>query len=90
MSKTLNALAKGRQPTDQNFDFKSKGNLAYLGDWKALYDRSSTGGESATGSAAFLVWRSAYFATTLSWRNRILVPFFWFMNWAFGRNVARF
>jgi len=90
VSNTLNALAKGRTPRDEKFEFKSKGNLAYIGDWKALYDRSSTGGNSATGRAAFVLWRSAYFATTLSWRNRILVPFFWFMNWCFGRNVARF
>lgn len=90
VTKTLNSLARGSTPTDQVFEFKSKGNLAYLGDWKALYDRTSSGGDKTSGGAAFLLWRSAYFATTLSIRNKIMVPFFWFMNWAFGRDVTRF
>lgn len=90
VTKTLNDLAKGKTPTEEQFNFKDNGSLAYLGDWKALYDKSKSGGDTATGSAAFLLWRSAYFATTLSIRNKILVPFFWFMNWAFGRNIARF
>jgi NADH dehydrogenase FAD-containing subunit len=53
---------------------------------KAIYDRTGTGaGEDGfmskeTGKMAWLLWRSAYFTMTLSWRNKILVPVYWFMN----------
>lgn len=50
----LNKLAKGRTPPDQEFKWKNQGSLAYLGDWKALYDRSTGGGGSASGTAAFV------------------------------------
>lgn len=90
VTKTLNKLAQGGTPTDQKFAFNDRGNLAYLGDWKALYDRSKSGGDTSSGNTAFLLWRSAYFATTLSIRNKIAVPFYWLMNWAFGRDVTRF
>lgn len=86
----LNKLAKGRTPPDEDFQWKNKGSLAYLGDWKALYDRSTGGGGSAGGTAAFVLWRSAYFSMQLSWRNRITVPFYWMLNWLFGRDITRF
>ena len=70
VTKTLNKLAQGGTPTDQKFAFNDRGNLAYLGDWKALYDRSKSGGDTSSGNTAFLLWRSAYFATTLSIRNK--------------------
>ena len=50
----LNKLAKGKTPPDQEFKWKNQGSLAYLGDWKALYDRSTGGGGSASGTAAFV------------------------------------
>lgn len=105
---TLNKLAKGRTPPDQDFKWKNQGSLAYLGNWKALYDRTTGGGGSASGTAAFVsgasrdyveselmcyykvLWRSAYFSMQLSWRNRITVPFYWMLNWMFGRDITRF
>ncbi|THH02946.1 hypothetical protein EW145_g6668 [Phellinidium pouzarii] len=36
----LNRLVRDR-PTTDAFHFRSQGNLAYLGDWKALYDRTT-------------------------------------------------
>ena len=56
---------------------------------KAIYDRGSSkngnGDKPApftkeTGRVAWLLWRSAYFTRTLSVRNKILVPFYWFLN----------
>ncbi|KAJ7177882.1 NDE1, mitochondrial external NADH dehydrogenase [Mycena filopes] len=70
------------------------GSLAYIGDWKAIYDNS--GGKDdkiiskESGRVAWLLWRSAYFTMTLSWRNKILVPMYWFLNWIFGRDITRF
>ncbi|THH31846.1 hypothetical protein EUX98_g2351 [Antrodiella citrinella] len=39
---------------------------------------------------AWLLWRSAYFTQTVSIRNKILVPTYWFINWIFGRDLTRF
>lgn len=50
----LNKLARGRKPSEEDFKWKNQGSLAYLGDWKALYDRSKEGGSSASGTAAFV------------------------------------
>ena len=70
VSKSLNMMAKGRGATAEAFEFKSKGSLAYIGDWKALMDNSQSGHENVSGSAAFVLWRSAYTITTLSLRNK--------------------
>lgn len=92
VTRVLNSLVRERQITDP-FHFRNQGSLAYLGDWKALYDHSKLevgpkGGEA--GRLAWLLWRSAYFTRTLSIRNKITVPFYWFLNWIFGRDLTRF
>ncbi|KAH7909184.1 FAD/NAD(P)-binding domain-containing protein [Hygrophoropsis aurantiaca] len=90
--KKLNKIVKDQEYT-KPFEFHNQGSLAYLGDWKAIYDRS--GAESGiktkeSGRLAWLLWRSAYFTMTLSVRNKILVPTYWFLNWIFGRDLTRF
>ncbi|KAI0753299.1 FAD/NAD-P-binding domain-containing protein [Daedaleopsis nitida] len=79
------------------FKFQNAGSLAYVGDWNAVLDRTqaATGPraketQTATGRVAWLLWRSAYFTKTLSVRNKILVPMYWFLNWIFGRDLSRF
>lgn len=91
VTRRLNKTIKGVKHTDP-FVFHNAGSLAYLGDWKAIYDRSKTDRVKTkeTGRIAWLLWRSAYFTKTLSYRNKILVPFYWFMNWIFGRDLSRF
>ncbi|KAF7965626.1 hypothetical protein HWV62_42615 [Athelia sp. TMB] len=89
--KKLNKIIKDREHMDP-FEFHNQGSLAYIGDWKAIYDRS--GAESVKtkeqGRIAWLLWRSAYFTATLSVRNKILVPTYWFLNWIFGRDITKF
>ncbi|KAJ3553506.1 hypothetical protein NP233_g12626 [Leucocoprinus birnbaumii] len=93
----LNKLAMDKECT-KPFVFHNQGSLAYIGNWKAIYDRSSTLPEGEkdkfmskeTGRVAWLLWRSAYFTMTLNWRNKILVPTYWFLNWLFGRDLTRF
>ncbi|RXW23234.1 hypothetical protein EST38_g2629 [Candolleomyces aberdarensis] len=95
MAKKLNKIGND-QEHDKPFEFHNQGSLAYIGSWKAIYDRPSAPGEEQgfmskeTGRVAWLLWRSAYFTMTLSWRNKILVPTYWFMNWIFGRDLTRF
>ncbi|KAH8112294.1 FAD/NAD-binding domain-containing protein [Phellopilus nigrolimitatus] len=86
VTRVLNRLARERSLPEPAV-------LAYLGDWKALYDRTSVEsgpkGKEA-GRLAWLLWRSAYFTRTLSIRNKITVPYYWFLNWIFGRDLTRF
>ncbi|KAG1742979.1 FAD/NAD(P)-binding domain-containing protein [Suillus occidentalis] len=91
LARKLNKIVKDQEHT-KPFEFQNQGSLAYLGDWKAIYDRSSadTVKTKETGRVAWLLWRSAYFTMTLSIRNKILVPTYWFLNWIFGRDLTRF
>ncbi|KAJ7135458.1 NDE1, mitochondrial external NADH dehydrogenase [Mycena crocata] len=87
----LNKLVRD-QESPKPFKFENQGSLAYLGDWKAIYDNSGKDKivSKESGRVAWLLWRSAYFTMTLSWRNKILVPTYWFLNWIFGRDITRF
>ncbi|KAG1732120.1 NDE1, mitochondrial external NADH dehydrogenase [Suillus lakei] len=78
LAQKLNKIVKDQEHT-KPFEFQNQGSLAYLGDWKAIYDRSSadTVKTKETGRVAWLLWRSAYFTMTLSIRNKILVPTYW-------------
>ncbi|KAG7095627.1 hypothetical protein E1B28_006351 [Marasmius oreades] len=91
--KKLNKVVRDKEYT-QPFKFNNRGSLAYIGNWKAVYDRSAVDKDGPlskeTGRTAWLIWRSAYFTMTLSARNKILVPFYWFLNWIFGRDLTRF
>jgi len=91
LAQKLNKIVKDQEHT-KAFEFHNKGSLAYLGDWKAIYDRSSAENVKTkeSGRLAWLLWRSAYFTMTLSVRNKILVPTYWFLNWIFGRDLTRF
>lgn len=83
-------LAKqlNRDTIDNNaFTYKDLGVMAYVGNWNAIMQ--SSGGD-VSGRVAWLIWRGAYLAKSISWRNRILIPTYWFVNWLFGRDISRF
>ncbi|OBT86268.1 hypothetical protein VE02_05574 [Pseudogymnoascus sp. 03VT05] len=85
LARRLNAGDIGR---GVGFSYKNLGVMTYLGNWKAIMQ---TGGNSeVTGFAAWLVWRGAYLTQTISWRNKLLIPIYWLINWAFGRDIGRF
>ncbi|KAH9885261.1 FAD/NAD-P-binding domain-containing protein [Cubamyces lactineus] len=96
LTKRLNRLIKGATAADADarpFKFQNAGSLAYVGDWEAIFDRTKAARGpkgKETGRLAWLLWRSAYFTKTLSVRNKILVPMYWFLNWIFGRDLTRF
>ena len=80
----------------KTFTFRNLGVMAYLGNSKALFqggdalknrDGKTTG---IKGWVAFLIWRGAYLTMTLSWRNKLLIPFQWVIVKLFGRDVSRF
>ncbi|KAL8742394.1 MAG: hypothetical protein Q9190_005107 [Brigantiaea leucoxantha] len=80
------------------FEFRDMGLMTYLGDWKGLLQVPGGSGEKGLGKwakglrgrVAWLVWRGAYLGLSFSWRNRVLIPVYWVLNWAFGRDITRF
>ncbi|KAF2687808.1 pyridine nucleotide-disulfide oxidoreductase-like protein [Lentithecium fluviatile CBS 122367] len=73
---------------EAGFSFKNMGVMAYIGNWNALFQGS--GGGNISGRTAFLIWRGAYLTKSVSWRNKILIPVYWMINWMFGRDISRF
>lgn len=71
-----------------SFTYKDLGTLAYIGNWDALFQGG--GGGRLQGYLAWIMWRGAYLTKTVSWRNKILVPVYWAVNWLFGRDISRF
>jgi NADH dehydrogenase FAD-containing subunit len=72
------------------FVFAHRGMMAYVGGWQAVADvQAGTHHLEGSGRLAWLLWRSAYFVMTVSWRNKVLIPMYWFLTWAFGRDISR-
>jgi len=87
--------------TNGGFRFNNKGVLTYVGDSKGLV-QTPDGSEqdsstvqklvpdSIKGKAAYAAWKGAYWSMSMSWRNRILIPVYWAVNYVFGRDISRF
>lgn len=58
----------------KGFTYKDLGVMAYVGNWNAIVQ--SSGGD-VSGRVAWFIWRGAYLAKSVSWRNRILIPVYW-------------
>ncbi|KAI6352945.1 hypothetical protein MCOR25_009255 [Pyricularia grisea] len=81
------AMNKGNIAESKPFSFRNWGTMAYLGGWRAIHQSSA---DELRGRAAWVLWRTAYLTKSLSVRNKIVVPFFWFISWLFGRDISRF
>lgn len=77
----------GGAPADKPFRFRNWGTLTYLGGWKAIHQSSA---DQLRGWLAWVLWRGAYLTRSMSWRNKLLVPVYWFVTWVFGRGISRF
>ena len=86
LARSLNDLAKGSPPAKEGFQYHHAGTLAYIGGWKALFQSEV----KVSGFSAWLLWRSAYFTKTVSIKNKILIPMYWFLTFVFGRDTTRF
>ncbi|KAG9122806.1 hypothetical protein FRC07_000650 [Ceratobasidium sp. 392] len=73
--------------TGLDFKFRNFGALAYLGGWRAILQGEK---QNVKGWAAWVIWRGAYLTKSVSWRNKILIPTLWMINWVFGRDISRF
>ncbi|KAK5664216.1 hypothetical protein OQA88_432 [Cercophora sp. LCS_1] len=73
--------------TTRPFKFRNWGTLTYLGGWKAIHQSSA---DELKGWVAWIVWRGAYLTKSMSVKNKIMVPLYWFVSWLFGRDISRF
>ncbi|KAH6851401.1 pyridine nucleotide-disulfide oxidoreductase-domain-containing protein [Alternaria rosae] len=76
--------------SSKGFTYRDLGTLAYIGNWNALFQGGGKWGGRLQGYVAWIIWRGAYLTRTVSWRNKVLVPVYWVVNWIFGRDVSRF
>ncbi|KAK4974453.1 hypothetical protein LTR42_005097 [Elasticomyces elasticus] len=72
----------------RGFSFANQGVMAYIGRWNAIVQMNN--GNAVSGRAAWIMWRGAYLTKSISWRNRILIPVYWMVNFVFGRDISRF
>jgi len=86
LAKLLNS---GGATSADDFVFKSKGMMAYLGGFNAVMSQLP-GLNRLTGFVAFLGWRFTYWFLQLSMRNRFMLSTDWFRTLVFGRDLTRF
>ncbi|TGO81323.1 hypothetical protein BPOR_1206g00010 [Botrytis porri] len=91
LGKRLNKMEKAGKigaAEDKGFTFRNMGVMTYVGGMKAIMQTDGKG--EIKGRTAWLIWRGAYLTQTISWRNKILIPMYWAINWLFGRDISRF
>jgi NADH dehydrogenase FAD-containing subunit len=93
-AKYLRSLLSKPSPSNTlPFRYKYAGSMAYIGGWKAIVDlplKETKVMIRPRGWIAWLFWRSAYFSMAVSWRNKVLIPMYWFLTWIFGRDTSKF
>ncbi|KAF7856363.1 hypothetical protein EAF04_009891 [Stromatinia cepivora] len=73
---------------DKGFTFRNMGVMTYVGGMRAIMQTDGKG--EIKGRTAWLIWRGAYLTQTIGWRNKLLIPMYWAINWVFGRDISRF
>lgn len=74
----------------QTFSFMNLGMITYLGRSRALLQTPGDRMEGIKGRTAWLLWRGAYMTFSVSWRNKILIPIYWYvltiacLFWGYG------
>ncbi|CAG8458914.1 4448_t:CDS:10 [Ambispora gerdemannii] len=92
LRRVLQGLAIDPQYVVNPFKFHNFGVMAYIGKKEALVDMTKAVSPQAkeSGMLAWLLWRSVYLSYTVSIRNRLLIPMYWFLTLLFGRDISRF
>ncbi|KAK9763239.1 hypothetical protein K7432_010282 [Basidiobolus ranarum] len=94
--KALNKLAREGTANildvTKPFDYHHIASMAYVGGWKAIVELGSDKKHDMkyAGWMSWLFWRSAYFTMSVSNKNKVLIPMYWFLTWIFGRDTSRF
>ena len=74
----------GQHP--KRFVYRSKGNLASLGQWQAL---AHVLGMQLSGFFAWFVWRTIYLANFASWSKRLQIAVDWTVNFFSPRDITK-
>ncbi|KAG9287047.1 hypothetical protein G9A89_023011 [Geosiphon pyriformis] len=92
LRKVLDDLSRDPNADVKPFVFHNLGVMAYIGKKEALVDLTKVVSPKAkeSGVLAWLLWRSVYFSYTVSLRNKLLIPMYWFLTFFFGRDITRF
>ncbi|KAI8576378.1 hypothetical protein K450DRAFT_274731 [Umbelopsis ramanniana AG] len=88
----FNKAAKNGLDTEvPEFSFHNRGSMAYIGSWEAVVDMTPVHKKASEGGhLAWFFWRSAYLSMSVSFRNKMLIPMFWFLTWMSGRDITKF
>lgn len=93
LAKQLNSNSNSNSNTDTDTDsfakpfrFRNWGVMTYLGSWRAIHQSEA----DLKGWAAWVLWRTAYLTRSMSLRNKVMIPVYWFVTWVFGRDISRF
>ncbi len=70
----------------KKFTYKSRGNLASLGQWHAIADLPLI---SFTGPVAWFLWRTIYLHNFISWRKRFKITLDWTINIFSHRDITQ-
>ncbi|KAG0318563.1 hypothetical protein BGZ99_005592 [Dissophora globulifera] len=95
LRKALNKLARNPEKSMEEitapFSFRNLGSMAYIGNMEAVVDLTKVN-ETAknSGRLAWVFWRSSYLSMSVSTRNKMLIPMYWFLTFVFGRDVTSF
>ncbi|KAK3596266.1 hypothetical protein CHS0354_038884 [Potamilus streckersoni] len=81
LAEQLNGKGEGKP-----FKFRSRGMLAYIGQYQGLTDLPEF---KLQGFPSWFLWRSAYLTRLGSWRLIIQVPLDWIKTHFFGRDISR-
>ncbi|KAI9016018.1 FAD/NAD-P-binding domain-containing protein [Hyaloraphidium curvatum] len=93
LSKHLNSL--GRGDAGKPFSYGHRGSMVYLGSWSSIVDLSRNVPENSwfkgiRGYLAWITWRSAYLTMSVSLRNKLLIPWYWFVSFVAGRDTSKY
>lgn len=85
-AKYLGVCLNNGTPGDHKpFEYKQKALMAYIGRGDGVVE----GKQDWTGMSAWLAWRSGSLGWTRSWRRKVMMGVYWFMNYFDGREIAR-
>lgn len=83
-AKNIERFTKGE--TLEPFVYRSRGNLASLGNWHAV---AEFGGFTLYGPLAWFIWRTVYLVNFASWTKRIKIMVDWTINLFSKRDLTK-
>jgi NADH dehydrogenase len=86
--KFLAKLLNSQGASGESFKYQHSGTLANLSGGRGIAQFSKGG--KLSGRSASALWHSTYsLYMSVSWRNKIAIPFTWMLNRIFGRTLSR-